>query len=284
MLVDYHMHLIHDYHEEKCPYTLDRVAEYLRAAERNGIEEIGVTDHCDRFREFLPMMQHLFTGDGVYEAVAGWLSKRFYEPLDEYVEVLFRAQQRGWPVKIALEVDFIPGAEDAMREVLAPYPWDYLIGSVHFIGKWGIDISPDSGWPEKDVDEVYEAYFGLLTQAAKSGLFDTLAHPDLVKKFGHRPKQDPEKWYVQVVEAASAAGVALEVSTAGLRRGESELYPAQPFLERIGEKGVPITLASDAHYPEHIGADFETSLRRCEEAGITSFTRFTRRVKEAVPF
>lgn len=283
MLADYHMHLIHDGHEGKCPYTLERIEEYLRAAESRGIKEIGITDHCDRFREFRPVMEHLITGPGTYEAVTEWLTKRFYEPLDDYVEVLVRARQRGWPVKVALEVDYIPGAEEALREILAVYPWDYLLGSVHFIGKWGIDISPDSGWPERDVDQVYEEYFGLLVQAAESGIYDVLAHPDLVKKFGHRPRKAPIGLYEAVADAAAKAGMAIEISTAGLRRGESELYPAPDFLEIFAAKGVPITLGSDAHYPEHIGADFVRTLEECGRVGYTHFTRFEERTQMPEP-
>lgn len=283
MIADYHMHLIHDGHEEKCPYTLERVEEYIQSAEAHGIAEIGITDHCDRFGEFLPVMQHLFTGHGTYEAVVNWLSKRFYEPLDEYVEVLVRAKQRGWPVKVGLEVDYIPGAEGAIGEILSAYPWDYVLGSVHFIGKWGIDISPDSGWPERDVDRVYEEYFGLLTQAAASGLYDVLAHPDLVKKFGHRPKSSPTRWYESLCDAVAQAGIAVEVSTAGLRRGESELYPARELLEMCVARGIPVTLGSDAHYPEHIGADFARSLDECHRVGYTHFLRFDRRVGSPEP-
>lgn len=277
MLADYHMHLIHDWHFDRCPYNLDRVAEYLKAAEEAGVQEIGITDHCDRFREFLPIMEFLFTGDGTDEEVASYLSKRFYESLDEYVEVLVRAQQRGWPVKIALEVDYLPGAEDAIREVLKPYPWDYILGSVHYIGKWGVDYSPECGWPEKNVEQAYADYFQLLQQAAKSGLFDVLAHPDLIKKFGHRPAEVPEELYQALAKTVSEAGIAIEVSTAGLRRNETELYPAPRLLELFYAHGVPITLASDAHYPEHVGADFNVSVAACLETGYDRFTRFTRR-------
>lgn len=283
MLADYHMHLIHDGHEGQCPYTLERIEEYLRAAEANGIDEIGITDHCDRFREFRPVMEHLITGPGTYEAVTKWLSKRFSEPLDEYVETLVQAKQRGWPVKAGLEVDYIPGMEDAIREILAVYPWDYVLGSVHFIGKWGIDISPDSGWPERDVDQVYEEYFDLLVRAAGSGLYDVLAHPDLVKKFGHRPRRSPTPLYEKLVDAVAQAGIAIELSTAGIRRGEKELYPAPEVMEMCAAEGIPITLASDAHYPEHIGADFNRALDECERVGYTHFTRFEERTRVPEP-
>src|SRR5690606_28312815 len=150
---------IHDEHEEKCPYTLQRISEYLRVAEARGLAEIGITEHCHRFAPFRSVMKHLYEGPDTYEAVTAWLPKQFYESLDDYVEVLVQAQHRGWPVKVALEVDYIPGQEEAIREILAPYPWDYILGSVHYIGTWGIDITATSGWPERDVDAAYREYF-----------------------------------------------------------------------------------------------------------------------------
>src|SRR5690625_1365488 len=253
MLVDYHMHLIHDSHEDACPYALDRVEQYLRVAESQGIHEIGISEHCDRFVQFQPVMEHLIQGDDTYPAVTSWLAKRFYEQLDEYVETLVLAKQRGWPVCISLEVDYIAGAQDAIREILQPYPWDYILGSVHFLGKWGIDVSPSSGWPERNVDDVYDEYFTHLQAAAETQLFDVLAHPDLVKKFGHKPSKTPIKHYENVAEAAQKHQVAVEISTAGLRRGEEETYPAPQFLRILHEAGVPITFGPDDQYPGQVG-------------------------------
>lgn len=283
MPADYHMHLIHDTHEDKCPYTLERIAAYLQVAEKNGVQEIGITEHCHRFTAFRPVMAHLLEGDNTYDAVTEWLSKQFYEPLDEYVEVLVKAQQRGWPVKIGLEVDYIPGQEDAIREILAPYPWDYTLGSVHYIDTWGIDISPQSGWPDRDIDEAYRTYFQLLQQAAQSGLFDSLAHPDLIKKFGHRPAYDLEPVYAQTAAIVAKAGCAIEVSTAGLHRPVAETYPNEALLKHFRTAGVPITLGSDAHRPEDVGRDFPVAVELCHKAGYRTFTCFTRRAPEQRP-
>src|SRR5690606_14791709 len=151
-------------------------------------------------------------------------------PLERYVEAVAAARDRGLPVKLGLEVDWFPGAEDALAAILEPYPWDYVLGSVHFLDGWPIDVTPDYGWPERDVAATYRAYFAALAGAAESGLFDILAHPDLVKKFGHRI-EDATDHYRQVVDAAGRAGVALEVSTAGLRVPARELYPAPAFLQ-----------------------------------------------------
>lgn len=283
MIADYHMHLIHDEHTGKCPYTLDRITEYLRVAEARGIDEIGVSEHCHRFAPFRAMMRYLYEGESTYEAVTAWLPHQFYESLDEYVEVLVRAQQRGWPVKISIEVDYLPGHEEALRELLAPYPWDYIIGSVHYIGTWGIDISPRSGWPERDVDDAYRQYFALLGEAASSRLFDTLAHPDLIKKFGHRPSASLDDLYASVVDRISQAGCAIEVSTAGLHRPVGELYPSDAFLRRLAAAGVPVTFGSDAHRPDDVGRDFAVAVTAARNAGYTTWRSFDRRTPAARP-
>lgn len=282
MPADYHMHLIHDTHEAKCPYTLERIAAYLQVAETRGVHEIGITEHCHRFDAFRPVMAHLMEGENTYDVVTEWLSGQFYEPLDDYVEVLVRAQQRGWPVKVALEVDYIPGHEEVVREILAPYPWDYLLGSVHYIGTWGIDISPKSGWPERDVDEAYHDYFHLLQQAARSQLFDSLAHPDLIKKFGHRPTENPAAIYEQTAEMVARSGCAVEISTAGIHRPVAETYPGEDLLGYFQAAGVPITLGSDAHRPDDVGRDFNQATELARRLGYRTRTQFTRRKMEQI--
>lgn len=282
MLADYHMHLIHDMHEEKCPYTLDRIGEYLAVAESRGINEIGITEHCHRFVQFSELMLPLTQGDDAFEACQ-WIARQLSEDLDDYVEALVQAKQRGWPVKVSLEVDYLDGQEDALRELLAPYPWDYLLGAVHYIGKWGFDISPNAGWPARSVHEAYQDYFGLLQKAAASGLFDTLAHPDLIKKFGHRPSPLPLHVYEETADTIAKAGVAIEVSTAGLRRKETELYPGPELIHLLRARNVPITLGSDAHRPRDVGADFDSALAGCAEAGYTSFFTFEGRQRTSHP-
>lgn len=280
--MDYHMHLVDDFHTGPCPYALERIQEYVRAAEAAGVDEIGITDHCHRFVEFTPLFEPIFKGPRKDDAGVAWLRANLYEPLDRYVEALVRAQQRGLPVKIGLEVDWFPGFEDFIREVLAPYPWDYVLGSVHFLGDWPIDVSAEYGWPEADVDAVYERYFRELAAAARSGLFDVLAHPDLVKKFGYRAG-DVEGLYELAVAAAAEADVALEISTAGLRYPAEELYPAKPMLELAAARDLAVTFGSDAHAPELVGRDLDKAAAAAADAGLTKLAVYKKRQRTHVP-
>lgn len=276
------MHLVDDYFTERCPYTVQRIEEYVRAADAAGVDEIGVTDHCHRFVEFTPLFRPIYEGPRGRDEAVAWLRDNLYEPLDRYVEALVRAQQRGWPVKIGLEVDWFPGAEDTIRSILEPYPWDYILGSVHFLGHWPIDVSAEYGWPEMNVDEVYAEYFAQLQAAAGSGLYDVMAHPDLVKKFGHRV-DDAHTLYETTVSVLAEAGVAMEISTAGLRYPAGELYPASAMLELAASRGVPVTIGSDAHDPDTVGQNFGQALAAAHEAGLAHLAVYEKRQRTLVP-
>jgi len=273
MILDYHMHLEADDHGERCRFTPERIRLYAEHARVQGAREIGISEHCNRFAEFRPVMEDVLSqAEG--EELEAWYRLSFRESLDAYVEAVLRAKAEGLPVKLSIEVDYIPGKEKVTREILARYPFDYVIGSVHFIGTWGIDVSPEIGWPEADVDRAYQEYFRLLEQAARSGLFDILAHPDLVKKFGHRPSYPLDELYDAVARAAKESGAAAEISSAGLYKPVGELYPAPGLLERFFDRGVPVTLGSDAHAPEHAGRGLHRAAKAAAEAGFRTVTRF----------
>ncbi|HEY8449160.1 MAG TPA: histidinol-phosphatase, partial [Bacillota bacterium] len=223
MRVDYHLHLEEDDVIGLCRYEPERIAVYWGMARQRGIHEIGISEHAHRFPEFREVMRHLLEPEPV--AGAWWLADQFNQPLLRYIDAVTEAKTRGLPVKLGIEVDYLPGCERSVRAILARYPWDYVIGSVHFLDAWAIDVGPQYGWPEVDVDEAYRAYFRRLQQAARCGLFDVLAHPDLIKKFGHRPSFDLGPLYDEVVATLATAGVAVELSTAGWRKPVGEPYP-----------------------------------------------------------
>lgn len=287
MLVDYHTHLVDDYHLGPCPYTVDQVARYVQAANERGVAEIGVTDHCHRFTEFRELFRPIYEGPRRNDPEVAWLGDNLYEPLDKYFEALVLAQQRGLSVKIGLEVDWFsyPGSDgiaDAIREILAPYPLDYVLGSVHFLDDWPVDVSATYGWPQLDLEVIYARYFAELQAAARSGLYDILAHPDLIKKFGHRI-DDPMAHYEATIEALIASDIAFEISTAGLHYAVGELYPAQPFLELAAQRGVPITLASDAHHSENVGRDLDKAVQAALAAGYEQLATFAARRRTTLP-
>lgn len=267
LIVDYHMHLERDDYPGRCRMDRSRIEQYVEAARRRGVDEIAITEHAHRFTAFRPIMESVLTGERGYPQYREWAATAFHDDLGAYADALLEAKSAGLPVKVGIEVDWIPGREEEIARVLAPYPWDVVLGSVHFLGPWCVDFSPDVGWPERNVDEVFEAYYRELARAAASGLFDVLAHPDLVKKFGHWPSFDPAPLWRDVVRAAAGAGCCVEVSTAGLEKPVGEIYPALEFLRMFREAGVPITLASDAHVPEEVGRHMDAAVSWAKQAG-----------------
>lgn len=277
------MHLERDEYGGPLPLHRSRIQQYVDAARRRGVDEIAITEHGHRFREFRPILEPVLTGDGAYPQYREWAATAFQDELSAYVDALMEARSAGLPVKVGIEVDWIPGREEEIARILEPYRWDVVLGSVHFLGSWCVDFSPEVGWPERNVDDVFEAYYRELARAAASGLFDVLAHADLIKKFGHRPSADPAPLWREVVRAAAAAGCCVEVSTAGLEKPVGEIYPALGFLRLFREEGVPITLASDAHGPEEVGRHMEAAVAWAREAGYDSVAVFEGRTYRLEP-
>jgi histidinol-phosphatase (PHP family) len=172
------------------------------------------------------------------------------------------------------------GREGELEKLLQPYPWDFLLGSVHLVDGKAVDMESDSGlWDRLPVEEVWRRYFTELAALARSGLADVLAHPDLVKIFGRRPAAEVvEAQYEGAATAFADAGVAVEASTAGLRKPVGELYPDLGLLALSRECGVGATLASDAHVAHDVERDFEAGLDHLRSAGYETVTVFDGRV------
>ncbi len=259
MIVDYHMHLRNG--NEEIAHDTWSVDPFVEAAHAAGVDEIGFTEHIYYFKQTRSLWTVPYMTDlCVYD-------------IEPYVEAVVVARGRGLPVKLGLEVDYAPGREDETREILAPYPWDYLLGSVHYIGELAVDGEPRLV-DAVGVEEAWRLYFEELAAAARSDLFDSLSHPDLVKIFGARAASFD---YGPVVDAIADSGVAVEVSTAGLRKPVRELYPHPEFLAACRARDVPVTLASDAHSPDVVGRDFDRALELLRAAGYETVTVFERR-------
>ena len=256
MLTDYHLHLRPD--EPDTPperfFTAENVDRYLAAAAAAGIEELGVSEHVYRFRQALELWRHPF-----------W-EEQARDDLDAYCEFV-----RGTSLKLGIECDFVPGAEDRTANLLEARDFDYVVGSVHFVGERAVDHEGWDVWEgEGDPDEVWRRYFEALAECARSGLFDILAHPDLVKVWGGArplPERDPRVFYEPAVEAIAESGIAVEVSTAGLRKPVGEIYPAPAFAEMCVEAGAVFALSSDAHLPEQVGFGYDRALEFLDELG-----------------
>jgi histidinol-phosphatase (PHP family) len=265
VIVDYHMHLRNG--REEIAHDTSSVEPYVEAARSAGADEIGFSEHVYYFKQ----TRTLWT--------VAYQQERCAYDLDAYVRAIVEARERGLPVKLALEVDYVPGREDETRALLAPYPWDYLLGSVHFVDGYGVDGEPRL-LDAVGVDEAWRRYFELLGRAARSSLFDSLSHPDLVKIFGARATEFD---HADVADAIADAGVAVEVSTAGLRKPVRELYPHPELLAACRERGVPVTLGSDAHSPDVVGRDFDRARALLRSIGYETVTVFERRTARQEP-
>lgn len=283
MLLDYHIHSQADDDFSHLHRQIGVLEHYVEHAQARGVHEIGISEHCYRFAEFAPILGHLANDPGAYSEIKAFISRSFIDHLDDYVAFMQQAKAVGLPVKIGLEVDYIPGSEALLADILAGYPWDYIIGSVHFLGLWGIDISPTCGWPQRDITAVYSEYYQTWQTACGSGLFDIMAHPDLVKKFGHRPAGSLDVYYKAASQAAAKAGVVIEVSSAGLHRQVGEIYPSLPLLQAFQQAGVDITLASDAHRPHEAGRDVDKAADWARQAGYNMVCLFNNRHKTLLP-
>lgn len=259
-----------DYHTHTplCRHARGEPDELAAQGVRAGLTELGFSDHN-------PMAKDDFDN---------WRMK--LEELDAYVEKVERTR-REYPnlvIKLAMEVDFIPGYEDWVRDLAARHPWDYFIGSVHYVSpSWAIDNPQQlSEWRSRDAYEVWEVYFERLTQAAESRLFDIIGHADLCKKFCFYPKQDWTGLARRFLEAAKRNDVAMELNTAGLRKDCKEIYPNPRIVHEAARLGVPITFGSDAHAPEEVAMNWTEALALARSAGYTHWRQFTKRRREAV--
>ncbi|HEX6688320.1 MAG TPA: histidinol-phosphatase [Solirubrobacterales bacterium] len=272
MLTDYHLHLRPD--EPDTPperyFTADNVERYRQAADAAGVEELGVSEHVYRFTQALDLWRHPF-----------W-QEQAQDDLDAYCEFV-----RDAGLKLGIECDFVPGAEDRTANLLEARDFDYVVGSVHFVGEAAVDHEGWDVWEGRgDADEVWRRYFAALAECARSGLFDVLAHPDLVKVWGGarpQPERDPRHFYEPAVEAIAESAIAVEVSTAGLRKPVGELYPAPAFAEMCVEAGIPFALSSDAHLPEQVGFGYARALEFLAELGVEEICVFERRGRRLQP-
>lgn len=275
MLTDYHLHLRPDEEDTTFDryFTAENVDRYRAAAAERGIEELGVAEHVYRFRQALDLWRHPL-----------WLENA-NDDLDEYCEFV-----RGTSLRLGVECDFVPGAEGRTAAMLEARDFDYVVGSVHFVGDGDAAVDHDGFdvWaaPDASAEEIWTRYFDHFGRCARSGLFDILAHPDLVKVWGRDrplPEGDLRRFYEPAVEAIVEGGSAVELSTAGLRKTVGELYPAREFAALVVEAGVPFALSSDAHLPEQIGFRYDDALAFLDDLGVEEIAVFEGRRRRLEP-
>jgi len=274
MLTDLHVHLRTDDSGTTAQrhFTAANAQRYREVASERGIAELGCSEHVYRFAQALDVWQHPLWRESARD------------DLDAYVAFL----REETDLRVGIEADFVPGREDAMATLLEARDWDYVIGSVHFLGDLAVDHEHFDIWDHRShqPDEVWARYFETLGEAARSGLFDVLAHPDLVKVWGARrprPEGDLRRFYERAMEGIAESGIAVEVSTAGLRKPARELYPAPAFLEMVLDAGNPIALSSDAHTPDELGFGYEAALEVLGGLGVREVAVFEGRERRLEP-
>jgi histidinol-phosphatase (PHP family) len=272
MLTDYHVHLRPD--DGPTPakeyFTAANVDRYRAVAEEREISELGVSEHVHRFRQALDVWQH------------PWWRQNAVDDLDAYCEFV----REETDLKLGIEADFVAGREDRMASLLEARNWDFVIGSVHFVRDEAVDMQEYDIWHSADPDKVWTRYFETLGEAARSGMYDIIAHPDLVKYWGPerpRPDGDLRRFYERAIEGLLEGGVAVEVSTAGLRKPAREIYPAPAFIELCLEAGLPLALSSDAHVPGDVGRDYERALELLDGLGVRELAVFSERRRRLEP-
>ena len=263
-LPDYHVHTF------RCGHAGGASRDFVRRAIERGLSEIGFTDHIPLY--FLPE-----------EERDPKLAMR-EDQLDDYlreVEELRREFRGTIEVRLGLEADYAEGREEELAGWLARADWDLVLGSVHRVaGGWIDDPATSPARFEREgTVTLYNEYYRLLSKAARSGFFDVLTHFDLPKKHGHRPDAPLEEAEADAIRAARDAGVAVEISSAGLRKPVAEAYPEPRLLRAIVRAGIPVTFSSDAHAPAEVGWGYERTLPLARECGVTDFVTFEKRRK-----
>jgi histidinol-phosphatase (PHP family) len=256
-IADYHMHT------PLCGHAVGEPTGYVQEGIRAGLKEMGFSDHAPLVSHRDPKVTMDFSQLPVYHEMIKDVQKRFAKEIT---------------IKIALESDFIPGYEEKTKAISDSYPYDYIIGSVHFINNWPFDdpsVLPT--WKDKDINTVYHQYYDLLRQSARSKLFDIIGHCDLVKKFGYRADTDMTDEVVATAKVFKESGVAIEINTAGLRKPVKEMYPSLDCLKIYAKAGVPLAFGSDAHNPKDVAHSFDLAADLAKAAGYREYLIFKQR-------
>ncbi|MNB86500.1 histidinol-phosphatase HisJ [Paenibacillus sp. FSL E2-0177] len=273
------MHIDYHTHHERCGHAVGKLEEYVQRGIELGLQQLGLSDH-------LPLI-HVDPAS-YYPEMAMPMAE-----LPRYVEECLTLKERYRGVidlRVGLEADYIEGYEEQIREILSPYPWDYLIGSVHFLGEWDItDHRQVHGWEGKDALEVYRLYYDAVKKSALSGLYDIIGHMDVIKRFGYGP-QTPEgtaevrALELETLKVIADSGIAMELNASGLTKPCAEMFPAEHLLQEALKLGIPLTLGSDAHDPAKLGDGLQEARSMLWQTGFRELAVFEGRRRTTVQF
>jgi histidinol-phosphatase (PHP family) len=251
-LIDYHLHVVA--HDDR-PMTTQNILAYCEVAKARGVRQLGITEH-DRY---LPKID-----------------------LDAFREA--REASQDVELRLGIEIDYVSGAEERMDRDGAALPYDYVIGSVHRVDGEEVDQPLDREIYEKyGAYELYDLYYRNVRDAALSGRFEVIGHPDLIKIFKTYPEEDITGMLTETADAFAEGGVVVDVNAAGLRKPVGEVYPSRRLLELFFERGVPIVLSSDAHAPDQVALGYDKSIPLVKEVGYTEVVTFKDRERGSLP-
>jgi len=240
--------------------------DYVAPAVKAGLKEIGFSEHLTLFKEPLEWSMSISN-------IAAYLN---------HIANL-RENVRNITIRTGLEVDFFPGKEEEIHSYLSKMDLDYIIGSVHYLGDDTVDMGPEF-YKGKNLDRLCESYFAHVSAAVASGLFDIIAHCDLIRIFGFKPSSDQEPLYRNLAKNLKAHDVVYELNTNGKNRPISDFYPDSRFLYIFREENVPVCVNSDAHMPSRVGQYFDEAYKLLRKTGYTEMAVFNKRVRHMVPF
>lgn len=250
-MIDYHLHVVA--HDDR-PMTVENILSYCGVAKSRGIRQMGITEH-DRYLDKIDVAA-------------------FQEAREASDEVALR---------LGIEIDFVPGQEERMEADATALPYDYVIGSVHRVDGDEVDRATDQSVYERyDTYELYAAYYRNVREAALSGRFEVIGHPDLIKIFRRYPDKDITPLLEETADAFAESGVVVDVNAAGLRKPVGEIYPSQKFLEMFHRRDVPIILSSDAHAPDEVAAGYDKSLKLVHDVGYREVATFENRERASL--
>jgi len=226
--------------------TVENILAYCEVAKSRGICQMGITEH-DRYLDDIDLAA-------------------FQEARENYRDVELR---------LGIEVDFVPGREEQMDLFATALPYDYVIGSIHRVGGEEVDRADNQEVYEKwETYDLYEAYFKNVREAALSGRFEVLGHPDLIKIFRHFPDRDITPILEDTADAVAESGIVVDVNAAGLRKPIGDVYPSRRLLEMFHRRGIPIILSSDAHAPHQVALGYDKSLKLVYDVGYREVITF----------
>jgi histidinol-phosphatase (PHP family) len=291
-MLDYHVHLWpHPERADEAELTVERLTRYCERATAAGVSEIALTEHFHRFRRGREIVEGFWRtedNEPLREHMVAYFDHHATADIDRYVEVVVAAKATGLPIVAGLEVDYYPGLMDKVAAMLDGYPFDVLLGSVHWLGTWMFDIvgSPVQAeeWARRGTDSGWRAYGEAIEELAGTRTCDVLAHPDLIKVTGALPdagvRRDVEE---RIAAAAASSGMAAELSSAGYRKPVRAAYPGLSLLCRFHDLGVPLTTASDTHGVARVASGAPELHELALSAGYSTLCAFRRRQGVEVP-